>query len=572
MDVDNVFGGDVMTDDARSLLDDSIINPSEDVVRKSFELYKSIIPRHSLTDRHFVDFARIFCNTDLQKIIDNAKSYYMMLVTFNKSGYDENGIKVETIKKMSQKEMQVNTLNTVVMPSFRCRSAVYGDSLYMKDLDGCWKRGKVKNQNGDDRVIRVKPSNESFRIDIANALMMIFNDWLQYEIADANAKKFIDALRIDEQKSESIMFNDAILTADGEVREFTEFNDEMFSPFYINKSILKILGEHDEKEIPASLDALLDNLSNNDEEVKDFILNTISMGFCIKPSIKSSESSSMLVFDDESGETGKSTFMRAIENAVGEDVVASFDPTAADDERLKVDLLTKLFLISHDSSQGAIREKCAATIKSIVSADSLDVRKLFKEREKFRPLVQVIVCSNGFPKSADKTDAWTRRLSIVTPKEKIGSRRPMPENWHIDVTTSDEVGDWLLGEMVIRSMKITKGEVVIEKPQSVLDNVDYYKSDNSSIDDFIKSELQGITEILSADLKEKYENWCDKVSGVQPLGKDKISRRMRAHGWQEKTIRVSLTNHPSLLDARNRKYPEDLKANVLVKAFVKGVE
>lgn len=347
--------------------------------------------------------------------------------------------------------------------------------------------------------------------------------------------------RITERRfaSSYIMFNDATFDAKGVFSEF-DINSPTFSTYFIQKNIRPIMVEYADKPMPKELRDLLINICGDEDAAKHYLLH-IAMGFVLDSDIKNDCARALFTVDPLAG-TGKSTFLKVLEKAVG-DMVKVFDVSDAHNERKSCDYPMALWVIDHDGGGCSfIDMNSVNAIKKLVSGDKMWARELYKNPVEFYPKTQLIVMTNHNPVCKDKTYAWTRRIEIYRPKTRL----TRSGEW-FERLLSQDTADWLLAHLLTLAQQIincggsANRHKLFEVPKSMLEASEEYEKANNNTIEFTESELSDVNAMLLTEAYGLYVDWC-KESGYATLKLGKFKEAVNSTAFEVRRIDLSESN------------------------------
>jgi putative DNA primase/helicase len=112
------------------------------------------------------------------------------------------------------------------------------------------------------------------------------------------------------------------------------------------------------------------------------------------------------------GSNGKSTVLDVLARIVGEGNISRAMVERLGRKEVLANLDGKLLNISPEMSANAW--KYSSYIKAIVSGDTVQARKLYKNPFSFKPVTRLVMATNTYPKLVDDSDGFARRLMILT--------------------------------------------------------------------------------------------------------------------------------------------------------------
>lgn len=235
----------------------------------------------------------------------------------------------------------------------------------------------------------------------------------------------------------------------------------------------------------------------------------------------------------ESGSNGKSTLLEMLNAFVGE---LGHTLSLEDfNEPFQVATLEGKLVNIGDDIDAAYLER-SKNFKTLVSGNTISVRKLYGEPFKLKNKATLIFTCNEMPTFKDKSGGIARRLVIIPFDNRV--TKPDPR---MDEKLSTENAKSYILKLAIEGMRRIIKNGGISYSKTIKDATNKYLTDNDSVLSFLyHRELEGKTiENLSVDTVHlQYQMYCEDV-GLKPLGKIAMSRRINAAGYasERKTIK-----------------------------------
>lgn len=228
----------------------------------------------------------------------------------------------------------------------------------------------------------------------------------------------------------------------------------------------------------------------------------------------------------ESGANGKSTLLEMLNNFVGdlgntlglEDFNEPFQIATLDD---------KLVNISDDIDAAYLER--SKNFKTLVSGNTISVRRLYGEPFKLKNKATLIFTCNEMPTFKDKTGGIARRLVIIPFDNKVKKVDP-----RIDEKLSTENAKSYILNLALKGLQRIIENNGISHSQTIENAINRYLTENDSVLSYLYDrETNGKTiEGLTVDtVYLQYQNYCEE-NGLKPLGKIAMSRRINTTGYQ----------------------------------------
>ena len=269
----------------------------------------------------------------------------------------------------------------------------------------------------------------------------------------------------------------------------------------------------------ADVDKFLDDVSCGDTDVRNSLEEAI--GLCLYRSCELGRCPILL----GKGANGKSTYIRALRNLLGEENTSALDLAILGEKFQGVRIMGKLANIGDDIANERISGAVAANWKKMVTGERIysDVKGI--AGVEFTPYATLIFSANEMPSLGDSSDGMMRRL--------------MPIPFDADFTGADcdphmarrlcteEAAQYLafLGIAALYKMTMRGG---IRETDRMREEVAGIKRDNDSVLQWISDEDVKPEDLDGRETKwvyGEYQAWCNR-SGVGPFGKQKFSRKL----------------------------------------------
>ncbi|WAH37040.1 DNA primase family protein [Alicyclobacillus dauci] len=176
----------------------------------------------------------------------------------------------------------------------------------------------------------------------------------------------------------------------------------------------------------------------------------------------------------------------------------------------------------------------SSNFKAIVSGDSINAERKFKEPFDFRPFAKLVFSTNEFPRNADITDGFFRRWLIIPFEKKFTPDKADVKL--IDRLTTPSALSTLLN-YALEGLRRLETNGKFTECETITNAVKKYRDAYDTVKVFI-DECCAIGEQLSClkdDLYAQYQVWSQK-SGLKPYGKIKFNERI-AKQYQDTRIK-----------------------------------
>lgn len=435
------------------------------------EMYPGATEKQIANIARFIEdhvFAEPLDRGELDKLVDNVLSK-----------------KMEEIKNNFLDPKDVITMSEILSKEFDIR--YYNQALYFKTDNG-WISDDNKLLRAIDKRIKLKPRQQ--------------NELLK--------RLEVDAELVEEDEF-AIRFNNGwVLDEEWDIVPV----ESDFTPFNLDVA-------YDEKAYDPHVDEFLNFVTCNRadlrrvlEEMFGHILMTHSFP----------HKAFFLV--GESGANGKSTLLEMLNNFVGdlgntlglEDFNEPFQIATLDD---------KLVNISDDIDAAYLER--SKNFKTLVSGNTISVRRLYGEPFKLKNKATLIFTCNEMPTFKDKTGGIARRLVIIPFDNKVEKVDP-----RIDEKLSTENAKSYILNLALKGLQRIIENNGISHSQTIENAINRYLTENDSVLSYLYDrEINGKTiEGLTVDtVYLQYQNYCEE-NGLKPLGKIAMSRRINTAGYQ----------------------------------------
>jgi P4 family phage/plasmid primase-like protien len=241
-----------------------------------------------------------------------------------------------------------------------------------------------------------------------------------------------------------------------------------------------------------------------------------------------------MLFLRGSGGNGKSTLAQVLRYMHDPDAVASVAITELDNERKRSSLLGKLLNISTEQSR--LNNISDAYLKKITGGDPVDIRFLYREvRNNIRLSVRFLELVNEMPSTADQSEAFQRRLMILTCPYKF--EKPIPDFYHKLLAERPGIlRRW------VEALKILYARGRFDEPKSSGEAIREYILDNDPVRKWCETRcVKDRKGSPSADLYADYRNW-ERAMGFQyTTSEPRWSQKMALLGHPK--IQLHLGHH-----------------------------
>jgi putative DNA primase/helicase len=261
-----------------------------------------------------------------------------------------------------------------------------------------------------------------------------------------------------------------------------------------------------------------------DAEVRDYVQRAV--GYCLSGDV--SEQVMFLLIGE--GANGKSTFISAIENVLGDyagiaakDLLVSqrHDPHPTS----MADLFGVRLAVGVETEQTDTLAE--SKVKQLTGGDKIKARRMREDFWEYTPTHKLWLATNFLPRIRGRDHAMWRRLrvipfSVTIPEDRRDGQLPAKL-----AAEADGILRWAIeGHHAWRDRSL-------KPPAAVVEAVDEYKASQDWFAAFIEdAELElskGMGQIDTSVLVEKYRSWC-RDDGRPHLSRQEFAQELQAHG------------------------------------------
>lgn len=276
-----------------------------------------------------------------------------------------------------------------------------------------------------------------------------------------------------------------------------EFTDDLpFSPHYINRRY-----NPSAKPVKA-VDEYLDHISQGDEGYRKYIIEML--GYIFNTSLDFKERKGKVFFIVGDGGSGKGTLLKLISMLLGAENVSNVSIHEFEDGRRTTIMIGKLANLGDDIEDQPINAPVMKTLKNMATADTVNIRKLYKESESTIISATGVYTSNHILRSFEKGESFKRRVVWLPLTKKLQNKS---SQFHKDLR-SKEALDYLTALAIESLNKLYETELFSESETIHEFNKGYHEANNTAVA-YLK-ELN-YYDILGFTLKEIYQDymrWC----------------------------------------------------------------
>lgn len=288
------------------------------------------------------------------------------------------------------------------------------------------------------------------------------------------------------------------------------------SDFIINN---KIKYNYDKDAYSEVVDKTFDKLSCGDSEIRALMEEMVGYTLYRRNIMQTS------FFLTGSGSNGKSTFLDMIKKLLGKQNISTLELKDLESRFKPAELQNKLANIGDDIS--AKYFEASSIFKKLVTGETFTVERKFGDPFELESYATMIFCANELPAVNDRTDGFSRRLTIIPFNAKFKNTDIDFDPDIEDKLQSDDGINYLLKLgvegliRIINNKQFTcSSKADVEKSQFIIDNNPVL----AWIDE-CDPEIDGKTTTL---VYSYYKDWCEG-NGVKPMKQSNLSRELGSH-------------------------------------------
>lgn len=253
------------------------------------------------------------------------------------------------------------------------------------------------------------------------------------------------------------------------------------------------------------VDELLLHIANYDEQTKKRLIESFSLTL-LSDNGRMSSLSRMIRLFGPSGANGKSTLMNLMTQTLGEDNVTTFSSHELKNYTL-AKVVESMLAYDDDERSSRIPDDASNNIKSIVTGDRIEARKIRGNPIDVKPTVQLVSLSNSIPKSEDKSSGFSRRLDWY----KIDDMLEKEDAW-FDRLFSDESKQYLMELLITTLIEVLNRKPckLTPKSENMLQTEKQFIYDNNSALSFIEEKGRDwFIDRTVRSVKDSYIGYCE---------------------------------------------------------------
>lgn len=281
--------------------------------------------------------------------------------------------------------------------------------------------------------------------------------------------------------------------------------------------------EYHEDAYCVEVDTFLDNISCHDKVVRMNLEEVI--GVCMYRANDFGQCPVLIGV----GSNGKSTYITALRNVLGNDNVSSLDINILGKPFQAGRLLGKLANLGDDISNERLNGDVLAVFKKVVTGDWIYTDVKNSDGFEFKPYCTLVFSCNEFPRLSDSSEGMMRRLFPIPFDARFSREDPGYDPRIGDKLTTKEAAEYLiaLGIKGLRRVRDNKGFTPSTKSKAIVAEV---KSENDNVTQWLEDNDMGKADIYDRQTDDCYSDytiWC-KNNGLMHYSKRRFSIRLKA--------------------------------------------
>ncbi len=258
----------------------------------------------------------------------------------------------------------------------------------------------------------------------------------------------------------------------------------------------------------ADLDKMLNRVFLGDREVINLFEEMIGYGL-----IKHSRYQKAFLCYGQ-GSNGKSTILDLIRTFVGMRNYSAIPLEKVTERFATAELEHKLFNIGDDVDNVALKD--TGTLKKVFAGNALMVERKGERPYTIEPYATHIYSCNAIPRSFDKSDGFYRRWLLIPFNARFSIDDEDYDPMITDKITAPTALSYLLNIAIRGAQRLIRNGRFTE-PQVVIDALEAYKADNSTVLSWIEDKELDEDYLLEKPrdvLYSEFSDWC-KISGIK---------------------------------------------------------
>lgn len=237
------------------------------------------------------------------------------------------------------------------------------------------------------------------------------------------------------------------------------------------------------------------------------------------------------------GGNGKSKVLNMVQAMVGPDYRAAVELSQLDNRFQQSHLDGKLInVMSETSTDGAMPD---ATIKKIISGETLTAERKFKDAFDFRPTCKLWLATNHLPSTKDFSDGLFRRFTILQFPNRFDDRPDV--DTELDAKLKAETSGVL--NFCLDALASVYDRHRLTTPASSTEIAQGWRLSSDQVVQFLDEAvvLDNAARTPSNDIYQLYTAWAAQAGIRRTLNRKNLTLRLEAHGMEYGKFRGTRT-------------------------------
>lgn len=312
------------------------------------------------------------------------------------------------------------------------------------------------------------------------------------QVDEVYKRLMIDLIEQERGQAFPIVFKNGYLE-DG---QFAFTDDLPFSPHYINRRY------NPAAEPVKAVDEYLDHISQGDEGYRKYIIEML--GYIFNTSLDFKERKGKVFFIVGDGGSGKGTLLKLISMLLGAENVSNVSIHEFEDGRRTTIMIGKLANLGDDIEDQPINAPVMKTLKNMATADTVNIRKLYKESESTIISATGVYTSNHILRSFEKGESFKRRVVWLPLTKKLQNKS---SQFHKDLR-SEKALDYLTALAIESLNKLYETELFSESETIHEFNKGYHEANNTAVAYLKELNYYDILGFTLKEVFQDYTRWC----------------------------------------------------------------
>ena len=308
--------------------------------------------------------------------------------------------------------------------------------------------------------------------------------------------------------------------------EYTSIKDIPFTPFYLDI-------EYNQNAYDENVDKFLNSITCDSSKENPIPRNELrqTLEEILGHILLTNKFPAHVFFLSGSGENGKSTFLEMINNFVGE-LGQNLSLDAFNDGTSVATLNGKLVNCS-DETDDIFIDKCKG-YKSLASGNTITVRPIYSQPVKIQNTATLILSANKMPEFKDKSKGFFRRLMIIPFDFKITEKISDMDY----LLSTDNAKSYILNLALKGVQSIKENGYKMSKNKYLDEQINEYMLETDTVSSYLENENPKIENRRTADVHKEYVLYCLDI-GKKSLGLANFSSRLKDFGFVSKPVYIN---------------------------------